>query len=159
MRGLLLSAIVLASIDSPLGSLATSFVADIYRPLLVRGRPDAHYLRVSRIAVAAFGVILALLAWGFSFFDKILWLAFKIAGVTFGSLLGVFLLGLVTRVRANRANVAAMVVMAAVNLVLLTLAEMRVIALGWSWLVIVGTAGTMLLAWLLAPVLDRARAA
>ena len=91
--------------------------------------------------------------------DRILWLAFKIAGVTFGSLLGVFLLGLVTRVRANRANVAAMVVMAAVNLVLLTLAEMRVIALGWSWLVIVGTAGTMLLAWLLAPVLDRARAA
>src|SRR6185295_2858619 len=82
LRGLMLSAIVLASIDSPLGSLATSFVADIYRPLLVRGRPDAHYLRVSRIAVAAFGVILALLAWGFSFFDKILWLALKIAGVT-----------------------------------------------------------------------------
>jgi hypothetical protein len=36
---------------------------------------------------------------------------------------------------------------------------MRVIALGWSWLVIVGTVGTMLLARLLAPVLDRARAA
>ena len=101
-------AIVLASIDSPLGSLATSFVADIYRPLLVRGRPDAHYLFVSRIAVAGFGVILALLAWGFSFFDKILWLAFKIAGVTFGSLLGVFLLGLTTQRRANRANLVAM---------------------------------------------------
>ena len=158
LRGLMLSAIVLASIDSPLGSLATSFVADIYRPLLVRGRSDAHYLSVSRIAVAGFGVILALLAWGFSFFDRILWLAFKIAGVTFGSLLGVFLLGLVTRVRANRANVVAMVVMASVNLVLLTLAEMRVIALGWSWLVIVGTAGTMGLARLLAPALDRARA-
>ena len=56
------------------------------------------------------------LAWGFSFFDQILWLAFKIAGVTFGSLLGVFLLGLLTPVRANRANVAAMVVMALVNL-------------------------------------------
>ena len=52
---------------------------------------------MSRVAVVVFGVILALLAWGFSFFDKILWLAFKIAGVTFGSLLGVFLLGLVTR--------------------------------------------------------------
>jgi hypothetical protein len=87
--------------------------------------------------------------------DRILWLAFKIAGVTFGSLLGVFLLGLVTRVRANRANVAAMVVMAIVNLVLLVLAETRVIALGWSWLVILGTAGTMILAPLLAPLLDR----
>ena len=32
MRGLLLSAIVLASIDSPLASLATSFVTDLYKP-------------------------------------------------------------------------------------------------------------------------------
>ena len=159
LRGLMLSAIVLASIDSPLGSLATSFVADIYRPLLVRGRRDAHYLRVSRGAVVAFGLVLALLAWGFSHFDRILWLAFKIAGVTSGSLLGVFLLGLVTRVVANRANVVAMVAMASVNLVLLVLAETGRIPLGWSWLVILGTAGTMVLAWLLAPVLDRPRRA
>jgi SSS family transporter len=159
LRGLMLSAIVLASIDSPLGSLAASFVTDIYRPLLARGRSDAHYLRVSRIAVVTFGVVLAVLAWGFSFFDKILWLAFKIAGVTFGSLLGVFLLGLLTQVRANRANVAAMTTMALVNLVLLVLAETRVIALGWSWLVILGTAGTMVLAPLLAPWLDRGRLA
>lgn len=154
LRGLMLSAIVLASIDSPLGSLAASFVTDIYRPILVRGRPDGHYLFVSRVAVVVFGLILAALAWGFSFFDKILWLAFKIAGVTFGSLLGVFLLGLVTRLRANRANVAAMVIMALVNLALLVAAETGVIALGWSWLVILGTAGTMVLAPLLAPALD-----
>jgi len=154
LRGVMLSAIVLASIDSPLGSLAASFVTDIYRPLLARGRAEAHYLRVSRAAVVGFGLVLALLAWGFSFFDRILWLAFKIAGVTFGSLLGVFLLGLATRVSANRANVAAMVAMALVNLALLVLAETRVIALGWSWLVILGTAGTMLLAPLLAPLLD-----
>ena len=70
-----------------------------------------------------------------------------------------FLLGLLTGVRANRANVVAMTVMALVNLVLLALAEARVIALGWSWLVILGTVGTMALAALLAPALDRARAA
>jgi solute:Na+ symporter, SSS family len=154
LRGLMLAAIVLASIDSPLGSLAASFVTDIYRPLLVRGRSESHYLRVSRAAVVAFGVVLALLAWGFSFFDRILWLAFKIAGVTFGSLLGVFLLGLVTRVRSNRANVVAMVAMALVNLVLLTLSELKVIGLGWSWLVLLGTAGTLAIATMLAPLLD-----
>src|SRR5262249_3311187 len=103
LRGLMLAAIVLASIDSPLGSLAASFVTDIYRPLLVRDRSERHYLQVSRVAVVGFGLILAVVAYGFSFFDRFLWLAFKIAGVTFGSLLGVFLLGLVTRVRANRA--------------------------------------------------------
>jgi SSS family transporter len=157
LRGVMLTAIVLASIDSPLGSLSASFVTDIYRPLLSPGRSDRHYLWVSRAAVVTFGLVLAGLAWGFSFFDKILWLAFKIAGVTFGSLLGVFLLGLMTRLRANRANVAAMVIMGLVNLVLLVLSETGVIALAWSWLVILGTAGTMALAPLLAPLLDRGR--
>lgn len=155
LRGVMLTAIVLASIDSPLGSLAASFVTDIYRPLLVRGRGERHYLGVSRVAVVVFGLILAVLAYGFSFFNQILWLAFKIGGVTFGSLLGVFLLGLLTRVHANRANVAAMVLMALSNLTLLLLVETGRIALGWSWLVILGTVGTMLLARLLAPVLDR----
>jgi Na+/proline symporter len=158
LRGVMLAAIVLASIDSPLGSLSASFVTDIYRPLLVRGRSEAHYLRVSRGAVVAFGILLALLAWGFSFFSGFLWLAFKIAGVTFGSLLGVFLLGLVTKnVGGDRANAVAMVIMGVVNLALLVLSETGRIGLGWSWLVILGTAGTMVLSPLLAPLLDRRR--
>jgi Na+/proline symporter len=143
----MLSAIVLASIDSPLGSLAASFVTDIYRPLLVRGRPERHYLLVSRGSVVAFGLILGVLAHAFSTFDQILWLAFKIAGVTFGSLLGVFLLGLVSgRPVRDWANVTAMVLMALVNLGLLVLSETGVLAFAWSWLVILGTAGTMLVA-------------
>ncbi|MBI4636346.1 MAG: sodium/solute symporter [Candidatus Rokubacteria bacterium] len=147
LRGLMLSAIVLASIDSPLGSLAASFVTDIYRPLLARDRSERHYLAVSRASVVVFGVVLGALAYWFSFFDRILWLAFKIAGVTFGSLLGVFLLGLLTRRRvADAANVAAMIAMALVNLVLLVLSETGVLVFAWSWLVIVGTVGTILLA-------------
>jgi len=78
--------------------------------------------------------------------------------VTFGSLLGVFLLGLLTSVRANRANVVAMVIMALVNLALLVMAETGVMPFGWSWLVILGTVGTMALSALLAPLLDRASA-
>jgi len=50
----------------------------------------------------------------------------------------------------------AMVAMALVNLALLLLSEMRVLPVGWSWLVILGTAGTMALAWLLGPMLDAA---
>jgi Na+/proline symporter len=157
LRGLMLSAIVLASIDSPLGSLAASFVTDIYRPLFAPDRSERHYLQVSRGAVVVFGLLLAVIAYGFSFFDRFLWLAFKIAGVTFGSLLGVFLLGLITHVRANRANVAAMVLMALINLVLLVMGETGVLPLGWSWLVILGTVGTMVLATALAPLLDRPR--
>jgi SSS family transporter len=164
LRGLMLSAIVLASIDSPLGSLSASFVTDIYRPLVARDRSERHYLLVSRAAVVVFGIVLGGLAHGFSAFDQILWLAFKIAGVTFGSLLGVFLLGLLTRrAIADTANVVAMLVMAGINLALLVLSEKRLFghvlgflgwadapqSFAWSWLVILGTAGTMVLAWLL----------
>jgi SSS family transporter len=161
LRGLMLAAIVLASIDSPLGSLAASFVTDIYRPLLVRGRSEHHYLGVSRIAVVAFGLVLGVLAYAFSAFDGILWLAFKIAGVTFGSLLGVFLLGLLTRRPvADAANVVAMTAMAVVNLVLLVLSETGALRFAWSYLVILGTLGTIALALVLSPVFaigERAR--
>ncbi len=159
LRGLMLSAIVLASIDSPLGSLAASFVTDIYRPLLARGRSEAHYLRVSRVGVVVFGIALGIIAWVFlAWRQQILWLVFKIAGVPFGSLLGVFLLGLLSRRRvADAANVVAMVTMTLVNLVLLYLSETGRIAFPWSWLVIVGTAGTMLLALALTPFVQRPR--
>jgi hypothetical protein len=64
--------------------------------------------------------------------------------VTFGSLLGVFLLGLLTR-RPVR-DWANVIVMAVVNLILLVLSETKVLIFAWSWLVILGTAGTVALA-------------
>jgi len=150
LRGLMLAAIVLSSIDSPLGSLSASFVTDIYRPLLARGRSERHYLFVSRVAVLTFGVVLGGLAWAFAFVPgQMLWTVFKIAGVTSGSLLGVFLLGLLTRRPVHdSANVIAMIAMAGVNLGLLLLSEAGVLRFAWSWLVIVGTAGTIGLALL-----------
>lgn len=155
LRGLMLSVIFLASIDSPLASLSASFVTDIYRPHLKKSADEKHYVTVSRVCVASFGVILAALAYIFSFFDKFLWLAFKIGGVTFGSLLGVFLLGLLTTRRSNRANVLAMTASAAAMAALLVLSETKVIGLGWSWLVILGTVLTFALGWLFGPVLEK----
>jgi len=157
LRGVMLAAIVLSSIDSPLGSLSASFVTDIYRPLLARGRSERHYLFVSRVAVLTFGVLLGGLAWAFAFVPgQMLWTVFKIAGVTSGSLLGVFLLGLLTRRPVHDwANVIAMIAMAGVNLVLLLLSETGVLRFAWSWLVIVGTAGTIGLALLFSRLLTR----
>lgn len=146
LKGILVAAIVLAGIDSPLASLATSFVTDIYRPWRARrgaAVDEAALIRLSRVCVGVFGVLLALLAWAFSHGKNILWLAFKIGGVTFGSLLGVFLLGLLTRRGRNAGNIFAMCVSAALNVALLVLSETGRIPFGWSWLVILGTLITM----------------
>jgi solute:Na+ symporter, SSS family len=148
MRGLMLAAIVMASIDSPLGSLTSSFVTDIYRPVMVRSGTERHYLFISRVCVVIFGIILAFIAYFFSHFEKFLWLAFKIGGVTYGSLLGVFLLGLLTSRRCNRVNVVAMALSALGMLGLLILSEKAIIPLGWTWLLLIGTWLTFATGWI-----------
>ena len=154
MRGAVLTAIVMASIDSPLASLTAVFVNDLYKPLVESAASQERYMKVSRICVGLFALALAGIAYFFSFFDKMLWLAFKIGGVTYGSMLGVFLLGMLTKRKGDKAITLAMFVMAAVNATLLLLSEFKYIPLGWSWLVIIGTAGTFGIGWLLAPALD-----
>jgi SSS family transporter len=157
VKGLVLAAIVLANIDSPLSSLSASFVTDIYRPLIRRNASERHYLWVARLAVAAFGVILGVLGWAFQPFEGILWVAFQILAVTGGATLGVFLLGLLTKVRADRANVAAMVASALTMTVLLVLVRQKILPMGWTWLIVLGTIETFVLACALAPILDRRR--
>jgi SSS family transporter len=156
IRGLVLAAIILASIDSPLMSLSSSFVTDIYRTLIVRGRDDAHYLRVSRCGVVLFGIVLMLLALGFApIADKGLWLAFQVVSVTGGSTLGIFMLGVLTKRRSNHANVLAMVVSAMTCLSLLVLSKGGVVQLGWTWLIVLGAIETFVIAWLLGPLMEK----
>jgi len=145
LKGLMLGAIVMASVDSPLNSLTTSFVRDIYRPL-IRGQADErHYLLVSRFCVAGFGLILAGIAAACSPVENILWFAFQIYALTGGPMLGVFLLGLLTRQKANLANIPAMLISTLICTVLLFLIKAGKLPLGWTWLIVLGTAITMLL--------------
>ncbi len=149
LKGLMLCAIILASIDSPLSSLCSSFVTDIYRPLIKKNATERHYLLVSRCGIVVFGLILALIAWACEPVKNILWFAFQVFSLTGGAILGVFLLGLLTRRKANRANSIAMIVSTILTTTLLFLSHFGLVALAWSWLIVVGTASTMLLSSLL----------
>lgn len=152
LKGLVLTAVVLASIDSPLSSLSSSFITDIYRPLIKQEGSERHYLLASRLSVVCFGLLLAGIAWLCAAGSgRMLWLAFKINGVTAGSLLGVFLLGLMTTRAGNRTNVVAMLFSAALAGLVLYLSETGRAPIGWSWVIVIGTVSTFSLAWLLAP--------
>ena len=153
MKGLLLAAIIMASIDSPLSSLASSFITDIYRPLIRKGATERHYLFVSRISVVFFGLALALIAMACVRIENILWFAYEIFSLTGGATLGVFLLGLLTRRKANIGNIIAMIVSTLCVLTLMLLSYFKVIELAWSWLIVIGTGLTMLLGYLLGPIL------
>jgi SSS family transporter len=148
LKGLVLGAIVMASIDSPLSSLTASFVSDLYRPLIRKQATERHYLLVSRVGVVVFGLLLAGIAAVCAPVQNILWFAFQILSLTGGPMLGVFLLGLLTRHKANLANIPAMLVSTAICTVLLVLIQQKMLHLGWTWLIVIGTAITMTLSYL-----------
>jgi len=157
LKGLVLGSIFMASVDSPLSSLTSSFVTDIYRPLIRRHASEKHYLLVSRAGVVGFGLILAGIAVACAPVENILWFAFQILSLTGGPMLGVFLLGLLTKRKSNRANIPAMLASTAVCLVLLLLIKHEILKLGWSWLIVIGTAITFVMGYLLGPAMTRSQ--
>ena len=159
LKGLILAAIVLASIDSPLASLSSSFVMDIYKPLINSKASQRHYLVVSRMGVVIFGVILAIIAFACWPVESVLWFAFQVVSVIGGSILGIFLLGVLTKRESNLANVFAMISSSVILSILLILSKNRgnfhlknefmqfVLQIAWSWYIVIGTILTFGLAW------------
>jgi len=159
LKGLVLGAIFMASVDSPLSSLTSSFITDIYRPLIRRHASEKHYLLVSRIGVVGFGLVLAGIAAACAPVKNILWFAFQVLSLTGGPMLGVFLLGLLTRRKANRTNIPAMLFSTGVCVVLLLMIQKGTLKLAWSWLIVIGTGITFVLGYLLGLVMIRCRTA
>jgi Na+/proline symporter len=148
LKGLMLSAIVLASIDSPLSSLSSSFVTDIYRPLIKKTATEKHYLLVSRAGVIVFGIILGIIAFACEPVVNILWFAFEIFSITGGATLGIFLLGVLSKRKSNIGNIAAMIISTTCMATLLFLSHAGYVKLAWSWLIVAGTAMTFALGYL-----------
>jgi SSS family solute:Na+ symporter len=159
LKGVVLAAIILASIDSPLSSLASSFVTDIYRPLIRPNATEKHLLRLSRLGIVYFGVVLALLAFDIEALglDGILWVGFEIFSLTGGSLLGVFLLGVLTKRKGNLANVLAMITSAVWMASLMFMIKYQGLQLGWSWLIVLGTVSTFVLGYLFSLLEEKGR--
>jgi SSS family transporter len=117
IRGLLVAglfATARGSLSTALNALATSFVEDWYRPYINRNATPAHNVRAARRATVVFSILLivvgALTAYAKIVLQaRIIPIVLGIFGYTYGSLLGVFLVGLLTRGRGNeRGNLIAM---------------------------------------------------
>jgi Na+/proline symporter len=118
IRGLIVAGVfatMMGSTSAALNALATSFTKDFYVPYLGGAMAsDAKAVKVARIATAVFGALMVGVATAAAYAVlqtniTIIPLALGILGYSYGSLLGVFLLGMLTENRgSDRANVAAM---------------------------------------------------
>lgn len=139
LSGLVVAAIFAAAMSSSLNSIAATAVSDLYRPLRSR-QTDKHYLDVSRWLTLAAGlaqiaVALAIRGSSRSALDT----ALSAAALLNGPVLGVFLLGALTR-RAG--TVAALTGMSIGLLAVLCVRLFTSVA--WPWYTIIGSLTTLL---------------
>ncbi len=120
MRGLLLAGIfatAMGSLSTALNALATSFVRDWYQPIINRAADERQSLRAVRWATVGFAILLVSVSAGTSYIVlknpglRIIPIILGIFGYTYGSLLGVFFAGMLTKTRGNdTGNLLAMAV-------------------------------------------------
>src|SRR6059036_1417008 len=120
LRGLLLAGIfatAMGSLSTALNALATSFTRDWYEPYINPASTSEQSLRAVRWATVWFSVLMIVVASTTAYLVivhpnvRIIPIVLGIFGYTYGSLLGVFFAGMLTRTRGNdRGNIIAMIV-------------------------------------------------
>jgi len=146
LSGLLIAAIIaagMANLSAALNSLASSSVMDFYKPFIRPNADEKHYLTVSRGVVLAWGAVLTIIALVAQLLHRsAMELALTIASVPYGSMLGIFLLGVLTK-RANTrgALTGALVALAVMFFVV------AYTPLAWTWYVALGTVVTFAVGW------------
>jgi len=145
IAGLVIAAILAAgmsNLSAALNALASTTIMDFYRPFVMRlnpDRPETHFLKLARWATVAWGVILFLVGLVARNWGSVLEAGLTIASILYGSLLGVFLLGLLTtRVQEN----AAIIAMVAGLLTMIYVKQFTHVA--FTWYVLIGTSATFL---------------
>lgn len=169
LPGLIVAALLAAamsSLSSSLNALASSTTLDLVKPVAGGHWTDATELQISRLISLAWGVVLAGSAIGFAWLQlsggqrpAIVELGLSIASYTYGGLLGLFLLGRLTRQTSPR---DALVGFFSALLLLLLLVKgpiqtllpagfpLRDVVIAWPLYTVVGSAMVLFTAWLSA---------
>ena len=143
LAGLAIAAILAAgmsNLSAALNSLASTSVMDFYRPFALRrdpSKPEQHFLTTARTATIAWGVILVGVGLVARHWGSVLEAGLTIASILYGSLLGVFLLGLLTSSVHENAAIAAMFAGLAVMIAVKFWTH-----IAFTWYVLIGTSAT-----------------
>ncbi len=116
--GLMIAAIFVAAMSASggeLNALATATIIDFYRRYFVKEASDTHYVRVSKIATVFWGLFACVVAMQAAGQGSLIEVVNRYGSFVYGSLLGVFILAiLTTRATARGAFVGLLAGMASV---------------------------------------------
>ncbi len=143
LAGLIIAAILAAAmsnLSAALNALASTTVMDFLKPLRP-GRTESQYLRWSRYATVVWGIVLFVVGLAARHWGRVLEAGLSIASVLYGALLGVFLLGVLTK---RPGSASAIIGMSAGFLATLLLRS----HVAYTWYVLIGSAATFLVGYL-----------
>lgn len=151
LRGFLLCGVLAAamsSLDSAMAALSSSVVVDLYKPLIKGWLSERRMIWLSRtvmiaVAIALGGIAVALERLQAMTGGEFLWLAFQVSTVTYSGLLGVFLLGMLTKRGGDKWNLLAMALGSLTTAGLLACLKLGYIELAWQWPMMIGVATTV----------------
>jgi len=156
MAGLLVAAILAAAmsnLSAALNSLASSSVVDFYLRLRP-GTGEGERLRLSRRATLLWGAALFVLALVFLFHGgRVVEVGLAIASIAYGALLGIFLLGVLTRRASQGGGAVGMACGLAIELYVA-----RWTHIPWTWYVAIGTLTTFVIGYIASFVFPRQEA-
>ena len=157
IAGLVIAAILAAAmsnLSAALNALASTTIMDFYKPITSKlghgGRSEEHYLKLARWTTVMWGGILFLIGLIARNWGSVLEAGLSIASILYGALLGVFLLGLLTRRTSEAGAMAGMVA----SLIMMFYVK-RYTGVAWTWYVLIGSATTITAGYLTSFLLPR----
>jgi SSS family solute:Na+ symporter len=145
VAGLVIAAILaaaMANLSAALNSLASTTVVDIFRAR-ARGVSEANAMKQARWTTVFWGAIMLVIAIGAKNSKSVLEAGLKIGSIPLGALLGVFLLGVLTKKPRESSAIAG--VLAGLATIIWVVARTPV---GFTWYVLIGTSVTFGVGWL-----------
>ncbi len=139
VAGLVIAAILaaaMANVSAALNSLASTTIVDFFRARR-KNISDSDSLRLARLATVAWGVVLLVIAIAARHSRSVLEAGLTIGSIPMGALLGVFLLGVLTKRPKENAAIAGTIA----GLCTILYINLRT-PIAWTWYVLIGTTVT-----------------
>ncbi len=150
IKGIIIAGLFAAAMSTLAGSMSSlsgSAMMDLYKPITKKSLNLKEELAVSRFFTIIAGMILIIVALLFiTMSHSVVEIALGIASITYGGLLGVFLLGLVSKTVGQKAAIigfaAGLIAMLSVSLIPIVLSIPPFVH--WTWYVLIGSAVTII---------------
>jgi len=145
IAGLVIAAILAAgmsNLSAALNSLSSTTIMDFYKPLFPKG-PESRFVRLAKWSTVAWGLVLFGIGYFARQWGSVLEAGLTIASILYGGLLGVFLLGLLTKRVSQSAAIAGM--LAGLLIMFYVKLDTRI---AFTWYVLIGTSVTLIVGYL-----------